>query len=236
MSTIKNVKVPVTLNMQEDVAKIIARSEFQAVYEGHGTEIKITELERAGITPDTLAKYFMQLQVLTCAFAVDKRDIQAKTLRDFGFRFSELKNLYLPPIMATILSQIGDCVIGNYIVEVCVPADGVVERDFIIKMSEALYENQHILYCQKDQIGNAKAIINEDFMANIVVAMDTDEKSAEIRSKDGYNPDVKIKVLSMLAGVTLVNAAYSILYPVCDFVNYGRPADYIAVPTATRDK
>jgi hypothetical protein len=233
--SIQNVKVPVTLIMQEDVAKLIARAEFEGIYSTHGAELKLQELKAAGITPATLATYFSQLQVLTCAFAEDKRDVNAGKLRDLKFRFSELKNLYLTPIIATILSQVGDVQIGNYMIEVCVPADGIVERDFVIKMSEALYENQHLLYSQRDQIGQAKAAINADFMANIVTTMDATERVATVRSKDGYNPDVKFKALATLAGVSLVNSAYSILYPVVDYVEYGRPGDYLAIPTATAE-
>lgn len=227
--SIKNVKVPVTLKLQEDVAKIIARSEFEGIYSSHGSELKLEELAKAGITPERLAKYFVQLQVLTCAFAEDRRDINAGCLRILNFRFSELKNLYLTPIIATILSQVGDVQIGNYVIEVCVPEDGKVEREFIIQMSEALYENSHILYAQKDQIGNAKATINADFMANIVTVMDTSERVATVSSKDGTNPDIKFKALATLAGISLVNDAYSILYPVVDYVSYGRPGDYLAI-------
>lgn len=231
--SIQNVKVPVTLKMQEDVAMIIARNEFAGIFSSHGSELKLKELEDAGITPESLAKYFVQLQVLTCAFAQDKRDINSKCLKSFGFRFSELRNLYLTSIIATVLSQVGDVQIGNYMIEVNTPTDGIVERDFVIKMSEALYEHAHILYAQKDQIGNAKATINADFMANIVTVMDASERVATVRSKDGSNPDVKFKALATLAGLSLVNAAYSILYPVVDYIDYGKPSDYLALTTAT---
>lgn len=227
--SIKMVKVPVTLSVQEEVAKIIARAELEGVYSSHGAELKLKQLEEAGINAASLAKYFMQLQVLVGAFCEDKRAVDGTSLKKYGFRFSELKNLYLPVVTATVLSQVGDVQIGNYLVEVCAPAEGVVDRKFVIEMSEALYENSHILYAQKDQIGVANADINADFMANIVTAMDFETRVANVCSKDGTNPDVKLKALATFAGLTLVNATYSILYPVVDFVDYGRPSNYLAI-------
>lgn len=226
--SIKMVKVPVTLQKQEDVAKIIARAEFEGIYSSHGADIKLKKLEEAKITPERLAKYFNELQILVAAFAEDKRSVGGTALKKLGFKFSELRNLYLPVVTATILSQVGDCQIGNYVVEVYAPTDGKVDRKFIIEMSEALYENSHILYAQKDQIGNAKAVINKDFMANIVISLDSDSRVANVYSKDGTNPDIKFKALATFAGISLVNSAYSILYPVVDYVEYGRPNDYIA--------
>lgn len=227
--SIQNVKVPVTLNMQEGVAKIIARAEMEGIYAQHGAEIKLKKLEEANITEENLARYFIQLQALTCAFAQDKRDVGSGALHELGFRFAELKNLYLTPIIATILSQVGDCTIGNYTIEVCASKVGEVDRDFVIEMSEALYENSHILYAQRDQIGNAKAVINPEFMANIVTSMNEDSRTAEVKSKDGMNPDIKMKALATLAGLSLVNSSYSILYPVVDYLDYGKPGDYLAV-------
>ena len=227
--SIQVIKVPVTLQIQEDVATIIARSEFEGVYSQHGADIKLAQLEKAGITENALAKYFTQLQYLVCAFAEAKRDPSSDKLRKAGFGFGELRKLYLPSICATILSQVGDVQIGNYMIEVYAPKSGKVERKFIIEMSEALYENSHILYAQRDQIGNANALINADFMANIVTTMDTTDRTAEVRSKDGTNPDIKLRAMATLAGVCLVNSALSVLYPVVDYVHYGRPGDYLAV-------
>lgn len=223
------ISVPVTLQIQEDVAKIIARAEFEGVYSSKNGDLRLQELERNNITPETLAEYFMQLQVLVCAFAEDLRTIGNGALKEFGFRFSELKNLWMPSITATILSQVGDCQIGNYRLEVCVPADGKVDRKFVIEMSENLYNCAHLLYANKDQIGVAQKVINPDFMANIVVAMDSSARSAEVRCKDGSNPDIRMKMLATLSGLVLVNSAYQILYPVVDYVTYGRPAEVLNI-------
>ena len=233
MSSIKIVKVPVTLSIQEDVADIVARGEFSGIFSSHGAELKLKTLKEAGITPRSVAAYFMNLQVLTCAFAQDKRLINGGALRKYGFRFSELRNLYLPSITATILSQVGDVQIGSYMVEVSVPADGKVDRDFVIKMSEALYENRNILYAQRDQIGVVNANINPEFMANIVLAMDRSERVATVQSKDGTNPDVKFKALAVCAGICLVNASMQILYPVIDYVAYGDTTGYLEIGKPT---
>lgn len=221
----KMVSVPVTLKMQEDVAAIVARAELQGVYSEKNAEIKLTRLAEDGISEDNLKKYFEQLSYLVTCFAQDKRDLNSKKLVTAGFGFAELRMLYLPTLTATILSQVGDCKIGNYMVEVQAPEGKVkVDRNFIIEMSEALYRNRDILFSEKDQIGVANVQINPDFMCNIVTACES--RVAEVLSKDGTNPDIRMKLLATLAGISLVNATYSILYPVVDYVSYGTPSDY----------
>lgn len=223
----KVISIPVTLKFNDDVAKVIARAELQGVYSEKNASLIIKQLNSDGIHERNLAEYYKQLGYLVCCFAKDKRDVNAHSLHSVGFNFSELRHLYLPTLIATILSQVGDCKIGNYLVEVEPPAEKVdVNRDFIISMSEALYRNQHLLYCNRDQIGVANAAINADFMCNIITALNPSTKEAEVLTKDGSKPDVRYKALATFAGLSLVNDAYSILYPVIDYVYYGKPSDY----------
>lgn len=229
--SIQIIKVPVTLKMQEGVANIIARAELEGVYSQDGADFKLKKLEDSGITEESLSEYYIQLQYLVCAFAEAKRSLVSRTLSSTGFRFSELRSLYLPTIAATLLSQVGDVTIGNYAIEVYAPETGKIDRKFIIQMSEALYANSHILYSQRDQIGVANVIYNPDFMANIVTSMAEDIRQAEVKSKDGVNPDPRWKAFAALTGLSLVNQAFSILYPVVDYVQYGRPSDYLAINT-----
>lgn len=228
MST-KQISIEVTLSNKEEVAKIIAAAELSPMYDAKNAELKLEKLESEGITQGSLAKYFLNLQQLVCAFAHDKRDMTAGKLKKFGFRFSELRGLYLPTAMATILSQVGDVVIGNYRVEVVSPADGNVDRKFVIDMSEKLYQNAHLLYAERDQIGVANVEYNPEFMANIVANLAEEKRQAEVLSKDGTNPDPRLKFMAILAGINLVNSSYQILYPVVDYINYGQPGEALAL-------
>lgn len=222
MST-KQIPIEVTLSIKEEVAKIIAAAELAPLYDAKNAELKFKSLEAEGITQESMTKYYLNLQILVCAFAHDKRVIGAGKLKSFGFRFSELKGLYLPTIMATILSQVGDVVIGNYRVEVVAPADGKVDRTFVLEMSEKLFRNSHILFAMNDQIGVANVEYNPEFMANIIANLVEEKREAEVASKDGTNPDPRLKLMAVLAGINLVNSSYQILYPVVDYISYGRP-------------
>jgi len=225
----KQIKIEVTLVNKGEVADIIAASELAPMYDAKNAELKLKQLENEGITQESLAKYFLNLQVLVCKFAEDKRKIGNCGLRSLGFHFSELRGLYLPTLTATILSQVGDVVIGNYRVEVVAPKDGEVDRNFVIEMSEKLFRNRHLLFSERDQIGNANAVYNADFMANVICNMSEETRQAEVVSKDGTNPDVRLKLMAVLAGINLVNASYQILYPVVDYIDYGQPGDAIAL-------
>ena len=227
---IQKVKVHVTLTEREEVATLIARAEMEGIVSGHGAEFKLKRLEEAGITEETLAQYYRYCQAITCAFCQDAREIAGNNLKSMGFRFAEIKSLYLPTITATILSQVGDCELGNYMIMVDAMKDIVVDRDFVIKMSNALYDNSDILYAQKGQIGIASREINKDFMAIIVTSLSTESREAEIRVHTSQeNPDAKFKALAMFAGLTLVNSAYDILYPKYDNIELARPTRSIAV-------
>lgn len=227
---IQKVKVHVTLKQREEVSNIIARAEMEGIYAGHGAQFKTDRLAAAGITEGTLAQYYRYCQAITCAFIEDSRQVSGKALHDLGFRFSEVKNLYLPTIMATILSQVGDCEIGGYSIMVDAMKDVVVDKNFVVQMSNALYNNSDILYAQKGQIGVVGREINKDFMAIIVTALSTEECEAQVNVHNGVeNPDDKFKALAMFAGTTLVNEAYSILYPKYDTIELTRPTKYLAV-------
>ena len=229
MATNKQIIIDVTMQENSEVANIIARAELAPVWDEKNAQIKLEELEKNGITQDSLARYYTQLQTLVGLWCQAKRDISFDGLKKARFRFSEVKNVYLPTLMATILSQVGDVTIGNYRVEVAAAADAEVDRDFIIRMSEGLRDCRHILFAEKDQIGVANREVVADFMASVVLTMNATERSATVVSKDGTNPDPRLKLLSILAGIRLVNDAYSILYPVTDYISYAQPGDAIKI-------
>ena len=229
MATTKTITIEVAIQRKEEVAKIVAAAELRSLFDAKNAELKMASLERDGITQASLAKYYLNLQTLVGAFAEDKRKVSGGALKKLGFRMSELRLLYLPTLTATILSQVGDVTIGNYRVEVHASAKDKVDRDFVIEMSEALYRNKHIIFCERDQIGVLNREYNPEFMANVIMNLHEETRTAEVVSKDGTNPDVRLKAMAVFAGLNLVNTALSVLYPVVDYVDYGEPGDTIAI-------
>jgi hypothetical protein len=230
------ISVPVTLVTNSEVAKIIAMSELEGIYSSNGAEMKLQKLEADGITVESLAQYFMDCATIQCAFVQQKRSMSSLALKNLGFRFSEPKNLYLPVLMATILSQIGDVVVSKaYHIEVCVAADAKVDRDSVIAMSEALYRNAGILQSAKDQIGVANREVQSDVMSTIVLTMDDVTHVAKTGSMvTAENVDSRCRFLATCAGLTLVNTALSVLYPFEDYICCVRPRSVVS-PESKQD-
>jgi hypothetical protein len=227
--TTNPISVPVTLVTNPEVAKIIAMGELEGVYSSNGAEVKLKKLEADGITVESLAQYFMDCATIQCAFVQQKRQMSSLALQKLGFRFSEPKNLYLPVLMSTILSQIGDVVIADaYHIEVCAAADAQVDHDTVIAMSEALYRNDHIIHSTKDQIGVANREVQRDVMSTIVLAMDNTTYTATTGTMVGQNGvDSRCRFLAACAGITLVNTAFAVLYPFEDYIRCGRPTSIV---------
>lgn len=248
--SVTKIKVGVTLKPNKEIASIIGRAEMAAAY-SKNSDVLLKKLESKGITEERLARYYYQLQILVCAYAHDRRMIGSRNLKDLGFRFNDMKNLYLPVISATILSQIGDCTIGNYDIEVeaikGIEAKGkndatdegassegdedwkVIDKAWIIEMSNALRDCRDLFPAYDGQLGNTHTKYSPDFMCNILTALEATTYQCEVRSKDGYNPDQKLKALAAFAGITLVNQAFQILYTEVDFIRLDRPDAMLAI-------
>lgn len=224
----KNVCVGVTVKVNSEVAYAVARAELEGIYSSAGAECKLAQLEVDKINVKSLAKYYTQCAYLQAAFCEDKRSPGSK-LKELGFRFSELKQLFLPTLTATILSQMGDVAIGGYRIEVYAAADAKVDHDWIVGFSEALYRNQHLLFCDKDQIGVANREADPNMMSAICVTVCEPEKVIQAGVFTGTNPDSRAIALNTMMGIVLVNQAYGILYPFEDYLYYGRPSTIVSI-------
>ena len=226
------IPVGVTVDVKDEVAKAVAMAELEGVFSSTGADAKLKALADSEITVESLARYFKELTYLQAAFCEQKREPSSIALRDLGFTFSEPKNLYLPILTATILANMGDVAIGPYHIEVCAAAEAKVDRTFIFQMSEALYRNQHILACGKDQIGVANREVPADMMASIVVTMSTSDQVLCTRTFTGVNPDSRAVALNAMMGIVLKDAALNVLYPFEDYVTYARPSRIVALQPA----
>lgn len=227
--TNKLLRVELTLSVNDQVAAAIARAELEGVYSSSAAALKLKELEESGITFETLKRYFKECAYLQAAFCQDRRNFSDSELRKLGFRFSELKQLYLPTLTATVLSQLGDVVIGGYRIEVYAAAEAKVDHKWILEMSEALYSKQHILFCEKDQIGVANRQADANMMSAIVVTIDEADKVIKAGVMTGTQPDSRAIALGVMMGLTLRNAAYGILYPFEEYIPYGRPSGIVSI-------
>lgn len=227
--------IKVNINITKEVAEVLARATILPVYDQKSAGIKLRRLEEAGINEESLTQYFMQVATLVEAWHAAKRSIAENvTLKKYKFAFGELRQLYLPALFATVVSQVGDVKIGSYDIQITPRREGVVDREFIIRMSEALYENDAIIFAERDQIGVANREGNASVMSTIVLVLDHVTRDAEVATQTGQAVDDKAKLLSTLAGIELVNKAHTVLYPNVDYVNYGNPGS-VFVSNANRD-
>lgn len=204
------IPIGVKINVEPEVANLVARTELQGVMSGSAAEYKSKILADDGITVESLARYFVLCAQTQACFAEAKRDGGYDFKKETGLSFSDPRKLYLPPLMATILANIGDAKEGNYTIEV---HGSTFQSDttFMWTISEALYRHQDILYCQNDQIGVANRNVDPGMMASIVVSLGTDH-TVHTYSIDGSIDDRRAG-LAALAGVTLVDTAQSLIYP-----------------------
>lgn len=224
----KVMQVGVTIAPETEVAKAIAMSELEAIYSSSGASLKLQKLEEDGINVETLTRYFLECAAIQAAFCEQKREFNSTALKDLDFKFSEVKDLYLPVLSATILSQMGDVSVGPYNIQVCANAEFKVDRTWVIQFSEALYRNQSIILCQKDQIGVMNRAATPDMMCSIVTSMSTVDKVIQVNTMVGASPDDRCGAFAALMGITLVNKAHDVLYPFESYIEYGRPGRIVA--------
>jgi hypothetical protein len=205
----------------------VANTEFDAVLSSAGAALKMQTLESAGITPESLAEYFGCCLAVQAAFCEQKRESNG-VLGKYGFGFSQVKNLYLTPMIATVCACLGDVEMGPYHVEVVANAEFKVDPEWMRAMSQALYENQNIPYCQMDQIGVANRQVDADFMSSFVYVTDEASHEMEIRSHSG-SIDERCTFINGLMGLTLIDMNDSRLYPFEGYYHYGNPRGIVAI-------
>lgn len=207
-------KVFLTLQTREETAKEVAYEVLKRA-NPHDSVLVDQKLTEADITLDTMSKYFIELQKAVCEFwnGVDDVSFRA-TLKPH-----ELRGLYLPLIYSVIFASIGNMQYGDF--EYVLKAneqDGKADRDFLIQFSAKLEQYREYIKGSDGQVGNRSAVPQTSTMLTILSSVQG--YRAEIGIWTGAPYDVQLSGLAALAGVSLVNEAYTIIYTGVEEVNF----------------
>jgi hypothetical protein len=210
----RSIKVELGLKTNEEVAQELAFEVLRRA-NSHDSELVERKLEQAGITLDRLAKYFQQLQLVVAEFWNAQYDLRYKTV----LKPHEVRSLYLPTLYAVVLSSVGNIKIGNY--EYVIKANEAGEepdKDFILEFSVKLESLRQYVSGDTGQIGNRNAEPQTSVM--LAILSETHGLRGEIGIRDGATYDPQLAGLAALLGLSLVEAAYAILYTGVEEVNF----------------
>jgi hypothetical protein len=210
----KTFRVYLTLSPKAEAAREVAEAVLMRA-NPHDSELVHTTLTEAGITVDNLQKYFIQLANLVTQFWHSNWDVNVK----LALKPHEIRNLYLPLVYGVIFSSVGNYSFGNY--EYLLKSSDEVEIDskFLIQFSAKLETVRHYVKGAIGQIGNRGAQPQTSTMMTILGTV-VDKRTAEVNVRDGVNADKALAGLAALAGLSLVEEAYRILYTGVEEVNF----------------
>jgi hypothetical protein len=211
----KRHKVQLTLKTNEQTAMVVAKAVIQRANPHYQTLIE-DRLDKAEITVENMAKYFQQIALVTADFWNAGWDMSHEPV----LRSHEVRGLYLPTIMGVIFSSIGNLKLGGYEYLLVTQSSEGIEKDWLFNFSATLEENGDLIKGNVGQIGNYAAQPQQPVMLSILGEIASDNRSAEMLIRDGVNVDNALAGLSVLAGLSLINEAYTILYTGVEEVNF----------------
>jgi hypothetical protein len=225
----KSQNVKLVLKANTITADVVSSAILQRANPHYQTLIE-DRLSRAGITVENTSKYFRMIAAIVSEFWAAQWD------RSFTptLRSHEVRGLYLPLIMGVIFSSVGNCKVGNYEYQLSRSSEEI-DKKFVFDYSATLEANRDLVKGAVGQIGNYAATVQAPVMLSILGEIASDERSAEMRVRDGVTVDSSLAGLSVLAGLTLVDSAFSILYTGYEEVNFREVTDTL-VERSTLDK
>lgn len=213
--TQKSFRVELTLKTDSNVAKeVAAQVLFRA--NPHESTLTASRLERAGVTLESLTKYFTQLSLVVGEFWNNTWDMTYQTV----MKPHEVRNLYLPLMYGVIFASLGNIKEGNYEYVIKARVDEKPDRKWLIEFSATLEAMRDIIRGDIGQIGNRGAMPQSHVMLTILSEISEDFRTAEILIKDGKQVDKALAGLSALVGLSLVEEANKIMYTGVDEVNF----------------
>lgn len=225
----KSQNVKLVLKANTITADVVSSAILQRANPHYQTLIE-DRLSRAGITVENTSKYFRMIAAIVSEFWAAQWD------RSFTptLKSHEVRGLYLPLIMGVIFSSVGNCKVGNYEYQLSRSSEEI-DKKFVFDYSATLEANRDLVKGAVGQIGNYAATVQAPVMLSILGEIASDERSAEMRVRDGVTVDSSLAGLSVLAGLTLVDSAFSILYTGYEEVNFREVTDTL-VERSTLDK
>lgn len=220
----QSIKVQLTMKVNEDVAKEVAYEVIKRA-NPHDSVLVDNKLEDAGITVESMARYFTELQLVVAEFWNGVADASFTT----SLKPHEVRNLYLPLIYSVIFASVGNVTIGNYEYVLKANETQKVDRQWILEFSAKLETMRSYVLGDIGQIGNRNAQPQTSTMLAVLTDTVTD-RSAQIAIRDGVTYDVALSGMSALAGLSLIENAYSILYTGLEEVNFRELASTVKQP------
>lgn len=218
----KTIKVLVTLKTDDSIAREVAENVLMRA-NPHSSQLTANELKENGITVETLMKYYQQIAAVVAEFWANQHDSES----EMTLKPHEIRGLYLPLLYAVIFSSIGNIKIGSYEFLLTPIETASIDRKFIFEMSANLESLRHYVKGDVGQIGNRGAAPMSTTMSTILLDVSDDHRNGTIGIKDGATLDEAAAGLAALAGLSLVETAYSILYTGIEEVNFREIAETV---------
>jgi hypothetical protein len=218
----KTIKVPVTLKTDDPIAREVAENVLMRA-NPHDSELVAKELEDAGINVESMTKYFKQIAAVVCEFWANQHDPN----EPMSLKPHEIRTLYLPVMYAVIFASIGNIKIGSYEFLLTPTETDSVDRKFIFEMSANLESLRHRVKGDVGQIGNRAATPMATTMSAILYKVSDDKRNGTLMIRDGATFEEAAAGLAALAGLSVVNEAYLMLYTGVEEVNFREVAETI---------
>ena len=205
--------------LQLQTNEVIAREIAYAVMERanpHGQTLIDRDLDKMGITVDTLTRYFVELSGAVASFWQSQWDVRHTS----ALKPHEMRGLYLPLMYSVVLSQVGNISVGNYSYRLITQQKGVVDKDFLLEFSGKLEASRQYIKGDVGQLGNRNVQVNDTMMMCLLGSVAEMTKEAEVFVRDGVIGDDQLRGLAALVGLTLVDECNAILYTGLDNVNF----------------
>lgn len=211
----KGIKVKLTLKTNLNTATVVSQAVIQRANPHYQMLIE-DRLNKAGITVENMAKYFQQVATVVADFWNGGWDLTHHCV----LKSHEVRGLYLPTIMGVIFSSVGNMTVGNYEYLLVTESSKEIQKEWLFEFSATLEENRDIIKGSVGQIGNYAAQAQQPVMLSILGEVASDNRSANMYIRDGANVDSALAGLSVLAGLSLIDEAYNILYTGVEEVNF----------------
>lgn len=208
-------RVCVTLKTNTAIATEVAFDTYNRA-NSHNTQYVEDKLNEAGITVESLTKYFEQLSLVVCDFWKSNWKLGYKS----KLAPHEIRGLYLPLVYSVIFSSVGNVKSGNYefVFEIDDERVKNIDKDWLFEFSAKLESCRQYITGNVAQIGNRGAIPQTSVMMAILGEFNGYE--AELLLKDGAQYDTALAGFSALLGLSLVEEANKILYTGVETVNF----------------
>jgi hypothetical protein len=182
----------------------------------HASELVERKLENAGVNVESMIEYFQQIGYAVAEFWHNTDDPRFQTvLKPF-----ELRQLYLPLIYGVIFASVGNFDHGNYRYVLRAKPDNRVDKEWLLDFSAKLESLREYIKGDIGQVGNRNAKPQVSTMLTVMGQISEANRTAEMRIRDGVSYDEALSGLAVLAGLTLVEEAYRILYTGVQEVNF----------------